>query len=46
MCSTNFMSMLICASCLSALVIYYVGELFLNGRGPILLFEKKNVLLH
>ena len=38
--STNFGSILIFASCLVVLVIYYVGEFVLNGRGHIVLLQK------
>ena len=39
--STNFGSIYSSLqAALLVLVIYYVGESFLNGRGPILLFQK------
>ena len=44
MSSTNFGTILIFASCVVGTCnirsTTYVGEFFLNGRGPILLFEK------
>ena len=43
MSSTNFGSILIFASCVVVLVIYYVGEFFHNGRGHIVLLKNKHI---
>ena len=43
MSSITFGSILIFASCVGVLVIYYVGEFFLNGRGHIPLLKNTNI---